>query len=99
MKVIELNKGQVAIVDDEDFLELAQYCWVVDSKGYARRKTLGKRNGKVIKMHREIMKPESSKIYVDHINGNKLDNRRSNLRFASHAENAANSKPKITNIL
>jgi hypothetical protein len=39
MKCIELNKGHVAIVDDEDFERLAQYrWWVHKTSGYVQRK-------------------------------------------------------------
>src|SRR6476620_8185168 len=89
MRAIELTKGQVAIVDDEDFNELAQYRWYVDHKGYACRNVLksGKTTG--YRMHRVIMGAKKGE-QIDHINQNKLDNRRCNLRFASYAENARN---------
>lgn len=52
------------------------YCWI---------------DGKSRLIHREIM-GRSLDGDVDHINGNKLDNRKENLRVASHAENCQNSK-------
>lgn len=95
MKVIELSRGQVAIVDDEDFEALAQYRWFVSqghSGFYAVRHVRQESGGwKIGKMHRIIMNAPKGAT-VDHINGNTLDNRRCNLRFATHGQNRANSK-------
>lgn len=90
MKVIELTKGQAAIVDDEDFEYLAQYRWRFNN-GYAvrRESCSGGKNGKTIQMHRVVNKtPEG--FHTDHINGNKLDNRKSNLRTATNVQNSRN---------
>ena len=89
---MELTQGQVAIVDDEDFNELAQYRWKYTHRGYAAR--YYRRDGKVCitYMHREIMMAPQG-MEVDHRNGNKLDNRRENLRLCTRAENARN-QPK-----
>ncbi len=45
----------------------------------------------MVQMHREIMKAPKDK-FVDHINGNTLDNRKDNLRLVTHTENLRNSK-------
>lgn len=49
------------------------------------------------KMHQAIIGAAPKGYVIDHINGNKLDNRRSNLRFVTHQQNTFNSKPK-TNV-
>ena len=96
MKEIQLTKGKVAIVDDADYervMALGKWC-CVGTDGYAgRTMRLGKKNGKWIKrhlaMHRFIMNcPEGSQ--VDHINGDIMDNRKSNLRICSHSDNMKN---------
>ena len=88
MKRIELskqgkNKGRFfALVNDKDFKLVDSSRWAISSNGYAVKRG----NKGLILMHREIIKtPEGSE--TDHINGNKLDNRRKNLRVVNHAEN------------
>lgn len=95
MKEIRLTKGQVALVDDEDFGYLNQWKWCSSyepriSNYYAfRREYVSYRKQETIKMHRLIMSTPNG-MEVDHINGNTLDNRKSNLRNCSHAENIRN---------
>lgn len=87
MKCIELTKGYVAIVDDEDFERLAQWRWRY-CEGYAVRSMPGNRR-RVIWMHREINGTPDG-FETDHRNTNKLDNRRQNLRTATHSQNKCN---------
>jgi hypothetical protein len=49
--------------------------------------------GKMSLLHRVIMGVEDPKVFVDHINGDPLDNRRENLRLCSASQNQANRKP------
>lgn len=95
MKKITLSRGKFALVDDADFDWLNQWKWYCSSKGYAIRtvntlKGTGKKNSKTIHMHREIISETS--LSVDHIDGNPLNNQRSNLRVCSHADNMRNRK-------
>lgn len=94
MKQIPLTRGMFTLVDDEDFDWLNQWKWLsLRSEGnwYAGRAIYyrGVKKGKFLRMHRVIMNPPEGKV-VDHINGNSLDNRRSNLRICTLAENSRN---------
>lgn len=105
MKKLKLTQNKFALVDDEDFEFLNQMKWFFNlknkqSSGYAQRnKYLGSKKYKTVYMHREIMKARDGQE-VDHINGNSLDNRKSNLRLVSHAINMRNRKsvPNTTSI-
>jgi hypothetical protein len=74
-------------VDDELFDSLSKRKWHLHS-GYAY--THITRND-CVGMHRVIMGMEGSKQLIDHINRDKLDNRRSNLRLCTQSENNMNS--------
>lgn len=89
MKKIQLTKNKVALVDDDMFEYLNQWKWYLNDNGYAVNK--GKT---IIRMHRLINNtPEG--LFTDHINMDKLDNRRCNLRSVSKSENGINRlKPK-----
>lgn len=74
------------MVDDEDYEWACLHTWHLTAKGYAATHFSG--NSK-LRMHREIIKAPPG-IEVDHIDGNKLNNCRSNLRLATTAQNQAN---------
>src|SRR4051812_32510094 len=95
MAKIRLAGGHITEVDDADFEWLNQWKWHLSTSGYATRtqyiKGSGRKNQKniIIRMHRLIMNcPEG--LFVDHINGNKLNNRRANLRLATQTDNHQN---------
>jgi len=93
MKEIELSNGGVALVDDQDYDDLAAYRWNRSPQGYAQRTgSIGGRKIKVL-MHHVILPPEPG-MSTDHRNLNKLDNRRCNLRPATRSQNLANTPPK-----
>lgn len=89
MRVIELTKGQVAIVDDEDFDELAKYRWQYTKQGYAARDIRINGKKKKLLMHRVILNATKG-MEVDHENLLKIDNRRENIRLATPTQNKAN---------
>jgi hypothetical protein len=97
-KIIPLTQGKEAIVDDEDFEYLNQWKWRYSGgrrPGYAITGESFKKGGR-FRMHRLIVNAPSN-IDVDHINGNRLDNRRENLRFCNQSQNLANSKLQVNN--
>ena len=91
MKKIQLTKFRYALVDDEDFDKLNKHWWHVNSGGYAVRNT---KNG-VVHMHREVLGQPEEGYVVDHIDGDRLDNRKSNLRFATYQQNAVNKHNRV----
>lgn len=96
-KKIPLGKSKKsALVDDEDYEFLIQNKWYFMKTeqigGYASTHI----TGKTIYMHRIVNKtPEG--FFTDHINGDKLDNRKSNLRTATERQNRMNQKIKAPN--
>jgi hypothetical protein len=95
MKRIKLTKGKYALVDDADFEPLSKYNWCV-SNGYALRRSSRASGGKNIRMHRVIMDTPDG-MFTDHINGDKLDNQRSNLRIVTKSQNEMNKTPNSRN--
>ena len=103
MKKISLNgergKGLFAIVDDEDYNYLHQFSWSLSPKGYAQAyiptKLQSKYNHTSMQMQRMLMLDSITEEgqMVDHINRNKLDNRRKNLRLCNMSESNRNRGP------
>lgn len=95
---VKLTNGEYTVISSDDKW-LTQWNWYKSNKGYVYRKQyIGKVDGKYkyksILLHKEIMKENG---FVDHLNGNKLDNRRKNLRYCTSAQNAANRHSLPTN--
>lgn len=102
MKEIELTQGKVALVDDEDYEFLMQWDWYAYRSGkkvyftyYSQRNIkINEDKRSTLKMHRVIMGVTDPKLQVDHIDGNSLNNQRSNLRICTSVENCRNSKKR-----
>jgi hypothetical protein len=88
IKRIPLGESQYALVDAADYERLSKYNWRLQN-GYAARQE----KSKMIYLHREIMRPPEGLI-VDHINHNKLDDCRINLRVCTRRENILNQGKK-----
>jgi len=91
MAEIYLSSGNIALIDDEDLHKVRGYKWY-EFNGYAARMTRnneGKR--KVLFLHRIIL-PCASGAVIDHINRNRLDNRKCNLRVTTRRNNNINRK-------
>jgi hypothetical protein len=94
MRTIQLTKGQVATVDEEDYAVLACHKWCAIRDGltwYAIRflRVPGERRSAIL-MHRQIFGASPGER-LDHVNGDGLDNRRENLRLATNQQNLRNS--------
>lgn len=101
MATIELTRGQQTIVDDDDWKWLSEFCWHArvshgGRKFYAYRGLWDPQAKRMrpIPMHREII-GATPELHVDHISGDTLDNRRSNLRLCTRSQNLANSETRI----
>lgn len=92
MKEIELTHGAITFVDDADFEELSRHKWHLccGVNGYAARNSYNDDGVRYTElMHRMIMKAEP-KQDVDHIDGNRLNNQKNNLRACTRSQNQAN---------
>lgn len=91
-RTIPLNQGKAALVDGADYESLAIHKWFLCA-GYARRNEMNDWKLTRIYMHRAILGlVAGDPRRVDHINGDRLDNRRANLRVCTHQENIWNSR-------
>lgn len=97
MKLISLTRGKQALVDNEDFEELSKYSWQANKFFRVSRRTSGKRCDErhYISMHRYIMGVTDPKVLIDHIDGNTLNNQRSNLRISTNSQNQQNRRKQL----
>lgn len=84
----------IVLIDDEDFEKVKEYAWNVqhsksNGKSYVRTHSKNGVKIKEITLPRLVLS-DSTKKDIDHINGNTLDNRKSNLRACSRSENCRN---------
>lgn len=91
-RYIALTQGKFALVDAVDYEWLMEHVWYYTS-GYAGRYGGKEHGGRTIFMHDCIM-PSPEGLEVDHINLDKLDNRRSNLRHGTRTQNLGNVRSK-----
>lgn len=96
MREIPLTQGKITLVDDDDYEYLITFKWRALKEGnswYAGRSVpsgIIKPRQKLIHMHCVIM----GRLWIDHVDGNGLNNQRTNLRFCTRSQNCANSKRK-----
>ena len=88
MRTIKLtNSNKIIKVDDEDYPVLSRLKWYESDSGYAITDSPVKH----IKMHKLLTGPIPNRSVVDHINRDKLDNQKKNLRVVSRRDNVRNS--------
>lgn len=85
------KNGEQFLFDLEDFDIIKNYMWTIN-KGYVT--TNYKQH--TISMHRLIMQPDDN-LTIDHINHNKTDNRKANLRICTQADNLKNKSKSKNN--
>jgi endogenous inhibitor of DNA gyrase (YacG/DUF329 family) len=89
--LIKTNKGDI-IIDKNSYSTVKEYTWHIHESSsnifYARTRGINK---KTIRLHKLLMFGfKETKLHVDHINRNTLDNRLCNLRICVHKQNVAN---------
>ena len=98
MREINTINNISIIVDDDVYDELNKHKWNMDRTGYARRLIrLPDGSRKAIFMHRVINKTPDG-LFTDHINHNKLDNRKENLRTVTQEQSKYNKMGYIRKI-
>lgn len=87
-------KNEEFFFDEEDYEIIQKYRWHVDSNGYV----IAKKENKSYKMHRVVLGlTVNDKVEVDHINHNKLDNRKNNLRIVTRSQQCMNTRKRKNN--
>lgn len=97
MRNVVCSKGELILVDEEDLPKLLEYNWYLAKAKtglYYARMTCRKK----IYLHRLVMNAIKGQV-VDHIDGDTLNCQKSNLRFVTSRQNAANKKVSTRNKL
>jgi predicted GIY-YIG superfamily endonuclease len=81
-----LTQGKVAVIDSSDAELVSKHSWFTENTGYAAAKV----NGKKVYLHRWLLGLTNRGQICDHLNGDKLDNRRANLKVCTQSENLRN---------
>lgn len=95
---VPLTRGMSAFVDAADWPAISMSSWHARIRKGGQTYAAACIKMKIVLMHRFLLPGVQRGMVIDHINGNGLDNRRSNLRVVSQAENVWNAiRPKSRN--
>lgn len=86
-----------AMVDAEDFERINKRLWQLSSKGYATCIISVGKNRQIVFMHHDVVGKPAQGLCTDHINQDRSDNRKDNLRNVTHSENLFNTGMRSTN--
>ena len=96
MVLRKLPSGQFLSLDEEDAERLSKYRYYLHKKGYAYRfLNIGEKRTAVY-IHHDVMGKHEGMV-IDHISGDKLDNRKENLRITTNKSNLHNTGKQKTN--
>lgn len=95
MAFVKCTRGATAIFDPELVEKVGAWNWTTARTWHVARRLPKSKGGASIFMHHEVFGREDG-MEVDHINGNPLDNRTSNLRFVTKAQNQMNRKSVVS---
>ena len=96
---VPLSQDLYALVDPADIPLVASWVWSARRKTrniYAVRNDKSGSKARTVSLHMHILPPTPGYV-VDHVNGNSLDNRRANLRYATNQQNLANAPVRKDN--
>lgn len=94
MKEVALTRGKLALVDDEDFERVSKLRWYCLKIGYAATEIPRPNKRRIMfYLHRFILDAQVG-MDVDHIDGDPLNNQRSNLRVCTHSQNGMNQRKR-----
>jgi hypothetical protein len=96
MQRIPLTKNHFTVVDDADYEWANRWKWQLNRNSYACRNARIDGKYKKVYLHRLINQTPTG-LDTDHINRDKLDNRRANLRSSTRSQNNHNSPPSKAN--
>lgn len=84
---VKMAHDKVMMCDADDWEHFKHICWSCNKQGYATGRDM--ENKSLVKFHIKVMGKRNG-YFVDHINRNRLDNRKANLRFLTPQENTWN---------
>jgi HNH endonuclease/AP2 domain len=90
---IQLSNGGATRIDAADLERVSRHVWHLDTQGYARAMLKIDVRWRLIRLHRFLTSAPKG-LFIDHIDGDRLNNQRSNLRLCTPAESARNTKAR-----